>query len=358
MCAVANRLQACENTEREENERQHHRKGHFSGQPQPAGRRGQRHRSQLQRQQMQAVGRDEAPLDFHVDLFAVFAGCLHGRNGGAALPKGLYYRKTANIFQRCRCQILGCFRRHGCVALAVSGDQQKETERQSCTCNCNQRDQRIDEQQKQENTQEVQISAHEVIHHAHAHVFQGVQARCNGVQDITCIHLLKIAEGHPFERFANGQPIPCDQLVADGFLGPGTQIIEQEAQQHQQGDNGKAHPDPITVKTCSVLLTFDQKADGIGRHHGRHSRKPGGKEGKHKADIEFLLECTAPVDDPFDRPEHLTSPPSLRQRPPSLSLQCGRSTFAYKAGRSSEAAPVCLGPECRRSSAPRCYLRF
>ena len=69
--------------------------------------------------------------------------------------------------------------------------------------------QRTDGQQAQEDAQEIHIPADEAVHHADTHILQGVQAGGDGIEDISRIHLLEVAQGHPFQCLADGQSTAC-----------------------------------------------------------------------------------------------------------------------------------------------------
>ena len=130
----------------------------------------------------------------------------------------------------------------------MAGHQQQEQEGQRRPCQRDQRGQRTDGQQAQEDAQEIHIPADEAVHHADTHILQGVQAGGDGIEDISRIHLLEVAQGHPFQCLADGQPVPGHQLVADRLLEPGLEIAEQEPEQHQRPDDQQAQPYPAALQ--------------------------------------------------------------------------------------------------------------
>ena len=100
----------------------------------------------------------------------------------------------------------------------------------------NQRDDRragAEHQQAQKHHRKVQVAAHKVVDHADAHAFQRAKAGGERVEDVAGAHLLEVAQRHPLEGVAHGKAVPGHQLIADGFLKAGAQVIKQKAQEHQ-----------------------------------------------------------------------------------------------------------------------------
>ena len=331
--AVADWLQSGEDAEGEKADHQHHGQLQRTRQRQPGRGSRQGHGSDFQRQQVQTVGGNEAPLDFQADVPAVPDGLAHRRHRGPALSEGLHHRQAPGVLQRCRRQVPPRLGGHRGIYRAVAGYQKQEQEGQRRPRQGDQRGQRADSQQAQEDTQEIQIPADEAVHHADAHIFKRVQAGGDGIQDIPRIYLLKVAQGNPFQRLADGQPIPGHQLVADRLLEPGLQVAEQEPEQYQQCNDQQAQANPLPLQP-----PLDQQSHRISRDHNGHCREPGGEEGKHEADIQFSSELPTPADDTLDRLEHLTPPPF--RIPPNPWPRCGPATSAGRAGRSAKVLPA------------------
>ena len=188
---------------------------------------------------------------------------------------------------------------------------------------------------------------------------------CNGIQDIPCIHLLKITKGHPLHCLSDGKPVSRCQLIADGFLTPCPQIVKHETKQDQPKNEESADPDPFPIESSSCPFIFNQYSHRVRRHHRRKRRKPCREERKDKARIQLSFKLSAPVDDPLYCPKHIMLPPFrhscqdqsfLSQKPPSLSLRYGPPTSSGTEDRFPEVLPVFPEPRSVRFSALRYYL--
>ena len=120
----------------------------------------------------------------------------------------------------------------GILGTVVRDGQQKHQRH----CRCRQRNDRragTEHQQAEEHHRKVQVAAHKVVDHADAHAFQRAKAGGERVEDVAGAHLLEVAQRHPLEGVAHGKAVPGHQLIADGFLKAGAQVIKQKAQEHQ-----------------------------------------------------------------------------------------------------------------------------
>ena len=177
---VAEGLQTGEDAEGEEHEHQHQGEAHLTPQALERRRQRQTHAAAFQRQQVQGVAGDVAPLDLQMDLLTVGDGAGDGIHGRAAPAEGFYHRKAPGVLDDRAGHVPVGLGLHGGVDAAVMGDQQHAQQGQQ---RGGQRDQRRNgaaHGKAYEDHQEVQIAAHKVVDHADAHVLQRGQARGDG----------------------------------------------------------------------------------------------------------------------------------------------------------------------------------
>ena len=312
----------------------------------------------LEREQVQRVAGQIAPFDLQVDALALFDGVRDRLHGRAALAERFDDREPAGVFQdRAGHLPVGLGLDRG-VDAAVVRDDQHAAERDGRRGQRDERRDRAADGERQEDHEEVQISAHKVVDHADAHALERGQARGDGVQDVAGADTLEIAQRHTLERVADGQPVTRGELIADRLLQPGAEIVEQEAEEHQNDLDHDALPDPRGVERRSARLRVDQQPDRIGGQRQRHGREDVREERHDEARVEPPFAFAAPVDDPFYRFEHGLTPPLPRTIPPSSSRRCAPATCSCRGGNSPAAAPACLRRRSGRSGARRCCPRF
>ena len=278
MGAVADGLEAGKDAEGEEHERQHHRQLHLTVQSGQAGGKRQPHAAAFKGQQVQRVGGQIAPFDLQVDVLAVGDGLADGVQRSGVFAERFDHRKAPGIFQNGTGHIpVGlCF--HGGIPGAVAGDEQQKHQRH---CRCRQRNDRragTEHQQAEEHHRKVQVAAHEAVDHADAHAFQRAKTGGERVEDVAGAHLLEVAQRHPLEGVAHGKAVPGHQLIADGFLKTGAEVIEQETEKDQHQHQHKAFPHPAGIKRRAVHGTLQQQADGVGRQHDGQRREQVGEK--------------------------------------------------------------------------------
>ena len=129
MRAVADGLQACENAEREEQEEQARGKVHLAAQALQSRRERKPDRAALERQQMQRVPREVAPLDFEMNASAVFNRLCNRVHARAAFAEGLHNGQSTRVFNDSARQITVRLRLNGGVDAAVVRDKKQRQKR-------------------------------------------------------------------------------------------------------------------------------------------------------------------------------------------------------------------------------------
>lgn len=75
--------------------------------------------------------------------------------------------------------------------------------------------------------------------------------------------LLEVAKGYTLQCIPNSQSVTSGDLVADGFLQSGSEIVEQKAEEYQHHLQKHALPNPGGIKRRSLLLRLDQQSHRI-----------------------------------------------------------------------------------------------
>ena len=119
---------------------------------------------------MQTVCRRKSPLNGEADVPAVAARLLHRLHGRPTLAKRLHHGDSARILEHRPGKISSRLRLSGRMLHAVLRHQKQTQKRRKRTCQRNQRHHRVKKQQKQKDTQKVQIAAHKIVNHADSHV--------------------------------------------------------------------------------------------------------------------------------------------------------------------------------------------
>ena len=180
MGAVTDGLKARKNTEREKDEHQHNGEIHIPGEAHECRRKGQAHASAFQSQQMKGVAGNIAPLDFQMDIFAVPDGARHGLHGSAAFSKRFHHGEASGVLDHGPCHILIGLGLHRSILAAIMGNYQHKSQGKSRCQKGDEGRQWAENCKADENHEEIQISADEIVDHADPHIFQRGKACRDG----------------------------------------------------------------------------------------------------------------------------------------------------------------------------------